>query len=87
MPKKRCKKAKILSLGPKDGEQLFYYHLTGLAVDYVKEMQQQQITNTAWFKVPKFLPNVKQKNVEIIVQLRIFELNPYKLDQTRLINF
>ena len=38
LPEKRYKKAKILSLGPKDGEQLFYYHLTKLAIDYTKEM-------------------------------------------------
>ena len=45
LPQKRYKKAKMISLGPKDGEKLGHFHLIVLAVDYVKAMQKQRKSN------------------------------------------
>ena len=87
LPKKRYKQAKILSVGPKNGEMVFYYYLTVIAVDFVKAMQHQMVSRIGWFKLPKNLPNVKSKIVEVIIQLRVFDGNKYTLEQTRLINF
>ena len=84
---KRYKGSKIISVGPKGGDQLFYYGITSIAVDYVKEMVKQKKNGVAWFKLPVSLPNVKNKIVEVILQLRILEGNNYELEQTRLINF
>ena len=53
LPAKRYKKAKILSVGPKGGDQTFYFNLPALAVDYVKKMLTQHKNGVAWFKLPK----------------------------------
>ena len=87
LPAKRYKLAKILSVGPKGGEQTYYYNLTSIAVDYVKKMVEQKTNGIAWFKLPKSLPNVKVKIVEIILQLRVLESTQYERGQNRLINF
>ena len=58
-------------MGPKGGNQLFYYGITSIAVDCVKEMAKQKKNGVAWFKLRVSLPNVKKKIVEVILQLRI----------------
>ena len=71
LPAKRYKLSKILSIGPKGGDQIFYYNLTSIAVHCVKKMVEQQNNGIGCFKLPKSLPNVKVKIVEIILQLRV----------------
>ena len=59
---KRYKGSKIISVGPKGGDQTFYYGITAIAVDYVKQMAEQKKNKVAWFKLPVSLPNVKKNS-------------------------
>ena len=61
LPSKRYKMSKIISIGPNDSDILFYYDLTSIAVDYVKQMKTMQSNKSGWIKLPVNLPNAKKR--------------------------
>ena len=82
--KKRYWLAEILLVGPVDIE-LFYYHLSAIAFDYVKDLVKMAKIGTAWKNLPKNLINIKAKIVQIYLQTRTMCDNVYRLDQECLI--
>ena len=85
LPKKRYRMAKILSVGP-EGNQVYYYNLTAIAVDFSKLMLAIFVVGSGWKDLPKNPTNVKAKIVQTCLQLRQWEDDGFILDQRRLID-
>ena len=84
LPKRRYRLAKILSVGPA-GNEKYYFNLTAIAVDIVKDMAAVHAAGQGWNNLPKNLPNVKAKIVQLCLQTRVHDGDTFILDQNRLI--
>ena len=63
-PKKTYKGKQIPAYGP---NKIFYYYLSSIAIDYMTSFKENA---TEWCRVPKNTTNVKNKIIEVILQLR-----------------
>ena len=81
LPKKTYKQSQILPTGP-DGEQLYFYGLSCIAIDLAKIMYEQNDLGLGWNKLPKNKTNVKMKIITRIMALRkVIDDGSYALDQ------
>ena len=78
------KQTEILSVGPEDHAMQFY-HLTTIAVDYVKIIQSEKAQNRGCDKIPKNTTSVKKKIVDIILSQQMLHDNKYALSQGLLV--
>ena len=69
LPKKSYKQSHILPIGP-EGEQLYFYGLSCIAIDLAKIMYEQNDLGLGWNKLPKNKSNVKMKIITRIMGLR-----------------
>ena len=60
LPGSRYRRAKILSVGL-HGDELLYYHLTAIAVDYAKGITTLMQGEMAWKKLPGNPVNTRPK--------------------------
>ena len=60
----RYHRAKILSVGPV-GNELFYFRLTAIAVEYIKYMTTEMKSDKGWKKSPNNPVNAKAKIVQL----------------------
>jgi len=78
---KTYKRNKIISIGP-DDQNLFFFDLTAIAVDFSKIMKSMQELEEGWKKLPKNGSQIKEKIVSTIMALRSqCDDGSYKLSQ------
>ena len=83
---KNYKRNKIISIGP-EHQNLFFYDLTAIAVDFSKIMRQMQELDDGWKKLPKNPTQIKEKIVSTIMALRSQQDDgSYHLCQERFVN-
>ena len=84
---KRYKGSNISPYGPKEAP-LYYFHLTSIAIDYLKCFKKDNDLGRGWTKVPKNPTDIKTKIIERLLSMRKFseETKKYELDQNRLLN-
>ena len=71
-------------MGP-PGNEVFFYGLTSIAVDYVKIMSVKFGEGSGWTNLPKNFSNVKAKIVQTCLQTRRMDNHKFILDQTRFV--
>ena len=64
LPKKTYKQAKILGVGD-NKEMLFFFNLSAIAINYLKQMGKENKLGRGWSKVPKNKSDTKM-NYQII---------------------
>ena len=85
LPSSHYLRNKIISVGS-DTDQLFYFHLTAIAVDFAKIMKESKDINSGWDTIPKNNTQIKEKIVERLLSLRTLEEGgKYVLDQSRVV--
>ena len=82
LPLKTYKRSQIPPIGPVDS-QLFYFHLTAIAIDYFKVFGTDSVLGRGWAKVPKNKSDAKVKIIGVILALRKENTDgKFVLDQT-----
>ena len=75
-----------MGVGP-EGNKLFYFDLTAIAVDFSKNMRDPLISK-GWSKLPKNQKQVKEKIVERLLALRQRGMDgKYVLEQSNIVVF
>ena len=84
---KRYKGSNISPYGPKEAP-IYYFHLTSIAIDYLKCFKKEKDLGRGWAKVPKNPTDIKTKIVERFLSMRKFseQSKKYELDQNRLLD-
>ena len=79
------RRSHIPGIGPL-GMEVYYYHLTSIAVDYLKLFTEENTLKRGWAKVPKNKSDAKVKIVGVILALRKEdEEGNFVLEQTRIL--
>ena len=85
LPSNTYRRSHIPGMGPL-GMEMYYYHLTSSAVDYLRFFQEENTLGRGWAKVPKNKSDAKLKIIGVILALRKEnDDGTFNLDQTRIL--
>ena len=85
LPKKHYMRSKIPPIGPKESP-MFYFHISAIAIDYLKKLSKESELGRGWKKVPVNRTDGKNKIINILLATRKIDTNgTYQLDQGRVI--
>ena len=85
LPKKHYMRSKIPPIGPKESP-MFYFHISAIAIDYLKKLSKESELSRGWKKVPVNKTDGKNKIINILLATRKIDTNgTYQLDQGRVI--
>ena len=85
LPKKHYNRSKIPPIGPKEAP-MYYYHISAIAIDYLKKLSQESELSRGWKKVPVNKTDGKNKIINILLATRKIDTNGiYQLDQGRVL--
>jgi len=72
-------------IGPKESP-MFYFHISAIAIDYLKKLSKESELSRGWKKVPVNRTDGKNKIINILLATRKIDTNgTYQLDQGRVI--
>ena len=80
LPKRSYRQNKVPPYGP---NSTYYYDLSSIAIDYIKNIAQAKKNGYGWKRLPKNITDVKLKLIGLLLELRTeTEDGTYVLDQT-----
>ena len=86
LPSKTYQQNKIVSVGPNEENLQYFYDLSSICIDYIKNITMDPTNKVSWTRFPKNRSDIKENVVKHIIEQRQLGSNGvYILDQTMIL--